>query len=216
MKILAVDDWWLALNGPEKFFWIIALVFSALFIIQFILSMIGADFDSDVDTDFDIDSPAELELEADLDLEADFTVFSFRGILAFFCFFGWTGVLSLNAGLGTIVAGIIATLAGLAAMFIVAYMLFKFQQLEVSTTMHIEEAVGKEADVYLEIPALNEGVGKIMLDVGGNLRELEAISASGSIPTGSKVTVIDIMKDNVLVVELIPELPEQAGTEMKN
>ena len=48
MVLLFFEDWWGPLSSTEKVFWGISLVFSVLFLIQFVVSLIGLDFDTDV------------------------------------------------------------------------------------------------------------------------------------------------------------------------
>jgi len=91
---LFLEDWWGPLSSTEKVFWGISLVFSVLFLIQFVVSLIGLDFD----TDSDVDVHADIETHSDYHLDPSFTLLSVRSIIAFFTFFGWSGVLVLNAG----------------------------------------------------------------------------------------------------------------------
>jgi len=70
MLLLTFSDWWSALSGIQQIFWGISIVFSVLFCIQFIFSLIGIDADADMEISGDID------MDADYSLDADFAVFS--------------------------------------------------------------------------------------------------------------------------------------------
>ena len=165
-----------------------------MFFIQFILSLIGLDFDTD--TDLDVGSDIE-------SMDADFTVFSVRGFIAFFTFFGWAGVSVLNGGGSAFVALGVGALAGAVAMTIVGYMMYAFSRLsDDGKVVDPYDALDTVGTVYLRIPASSKGQGKITLNINGNLREWEAITLEGEqLPTGSSVRVIEIVDDNVLVVE---------------
>lgn len=202
MNGFSLGDWWAALAGAEKVFWFITIISSILFIIQFVLSLIGLDSDTDVDVDLD----AGAEVDTGYSLDHDFSVFSIRSIIAFFTFFGWAGVLTLRNGAGVWVAVTMALLAGLAAMFIVAYMMFKFSQLDKSGTMNVFHAIENTGEVYLSIPEKASGTGKVHVVIDGSLRELEATTKGLPLPTGTPIKVIDVLENNVLLVEAIPLL----------
>ena len=51
MILLNLGDWWVTLSGAQQAFWGIAIVFSILFLIQFVFSLIGLDADADMDGD---------------------------------------------------------------------------------------------------------------------------------------------------------------------
>lgn len=189
----SIQEWWDLLSSTEKVFWLIGGIASALLIVQTLLSMIG--FDADTDADFD-----------GADLSGDFTVFSFKSMMAFLAFFGWMGVVGLGRGWTMGIVLVAAAGAGLVAMVMVAYMLFQFQKLETSGTMRIEDALLKEGEVYLTIPALGEGTGMVSMEVSGSIRELSAVSSGSAIRTGEKIKVVDIIDDHVLLVEPIKVL----------
>lgn len=203
MTLFSFSEWWELLSTTERIFWGIASVSTVLLVLQTILSFIGADTDFDADGDFDA--------HGDFEVPGGFSMFSVKSTIAFFAFFGWTGVIGLENGwpLGLVVlagAGI-----GMVAMFIVAYMLFQFQKIETSGTMRIEEAIDKEGEVYLTIPGHETGTGEISIEINGNVRELTAMTTGDVIRTGTAVKVIDVLEENTLLVEPIPELPGAEG-----
>ena len=200
MLLLTIGSWWSDLSGTQQIFWSIAVVSSVLFVIQFVFSIIGVDMDADAD--FEVGGVDTVD--ADYSLDADFSVFSMRSIISFFTFFGWTGVLTLNAGGSTMTALIASTIAGTSAMLLVAYLMWQFAKLSQDGTADINTTLFKTGEVYLTIPANNGGKGKVHITVQGALKELDAITEGAvSIPTGSFIRVIEIMKDNILVVEPI-------------
>jgi hypothetical protein len=191
-----MSDWWNTLSGAHQVFWVIALVFSVLFLIQFVLSLIGLDFDSDADAD----------AKTDHGMDANFTIFSVRSIIAFFTFFGWGGVLALNAGGNTIAAVAVAGISGFAAMVVVGYMMFWFSKLNQEGNIDLNNAIYQTGKVYLPIPANGRGQGKVHISIGGSLKEIDAITEGKNLPTGSTVRVIEVINDNVFVVEKVEGL----------
>ena len=191
----SISEWWATLTAAHQVFWFIAIVFSVLFFIQFILVLLGVDSH---DGDMDVDGGETG------DFEHEFSALSVRSIIAFFTFFGWTGVLTINNGLSVWVAIIMASVAGLAAMFIVAYLMYKFAQLEQSGTLNLYNALDQEGEVYLPIPEGRKGRGKIHLKVDGRMREMDAVTDGLELKTGSTIKVVEILDDNVLKVEPQP------------
>ena len=194
----SINQWWESLASAHQVFWFIAVIFSVLFFIQFIFLVIGFESDSsDLDHNGDTGS-----------FEHEFSALSVRSIIAFFTFFGWTGVLALNNEFSIWFAVLFASISGLAAMFLVAYMMFKFAQLEQSGTLNLYNALDKPGEVYLTIPANEKGVGKIHLLVDGRIREIDAVTSGELLKTGAHVKVVDILDGNVLKVEPVPVTEE--------
>jgi len=193
-----INQWWEALTSAHQVFWFIAIIFSVLFLIQFILLLIG--FETNIGG---LDHPGDVG-----SFEHEFSALSIRSIIAFFTFFGWTGVLALNNHLNVWVAVLLASVTGLAAMFIVAYMVYKFSQLEQSGTLNLYNALDQPGEVYLSIPGQGKGVGKVNLKVDGKLREMDAMTEGEELKTGTPVKVIEIMDGNILVVAHMPSSEE--------
>jgi len=189
---LSLSTWFGDLNTVEQIFWGISIIFSVLFVIQFVFSLIGFDFDTDVDADVS---------GGDYSLDTDFTVFSVRSIIAFFTFFGWTGVLVLRSGAGAGAAVGFGLLAGTVAMLIVAYMFYLFMKLTKDGNVDLSEALYNTGEVYLTIPSDKSGQGKIHIQIQGILKEMDAISDGKALATGVPVRVVDILNNNILVVE---------------
>ncbi len=197
MVLLFLEDWWGPLSSTEKVFWGISLVFSVLFLIQFVVSLIGLDFD----TDSDVDVHADVDTHSDYHLDPSFTILSVRSIIAFFTFFGWTGVLVLNAG-GSVWAAIgFSSLAGLAAMFIVGYVIYLFTTLTEQGTTQLSKALYSTGEVYLSIPANKNGQGKVHIKIQGALKEVDAVTNGDALPTGSAIKVVEVIDDNLILVE---------------
>ncbi len=204
MTVLVLGDWWSELSGAQQIFWGISIVFSVLFLIQFVLSLIGLDFDGDADID------VHAEADTGYHLDPDFTLLSVRSIIAFFTFFGWTGVLVLNRGGSTLAALGFASLAGFAAMSIVGYMLYVFSKLTQEGNLDLNEAVLQTGEVYLRIPANRNGLGKVHINVKGSLREMDAVTEGEALATGSRIRIIKLLDKNVMLVEPVREFLEES------
>lgn len=149
----------------DSLFWFCALVGSGMFIIQFLLSLLGA-----VDhTDFD---GTHGEIDA-----GQFKWLSKQAITGFLMMFGWVGLtcikefeLSLPITIG------FSLLGGGCSIFITGLLFKMAKKLHSSgTVFNIEDSIGKEATVYQQIP--KGGAGKISVSLYNLTHELEAISS---------------------------------------
>ncbi len=190
---LAITNWWQALGGVEKFFWAIALLFSFMFIVQTILAFIGGGGDDGAfgDSDEYIDGDGGI----------DYQFFTIKNFITFFTVFGWVGLgcLKGNLPLGQVILW--STLSGVGIVLIMFYLFSRMAKLRSSGTLRIQNALHKQAETYLRIPAVRSGYGKVHIRVQGSLRELRALTDDDDdIPTGKPVTVVGIVNESVLLV----------------
>ena len=190
---LSIATWWQALGGIEKFFWVIALLFSFLFIVQTVLAFTGGGDDDGAfgDSDEYVDGDGGI----------DFQFFTIKNFITFFTVFGWVGLgcLKSNLPLGQVVLW--ASLSGIAIVLIMFYLFSRMAKLRSSGTLQIQNALHKQAETYLRIPGTRGGYGKVHIRVQGSLRELRALTDDeDDIPTGKPVTVVGIVNENILLV----------------
>ena len=130
-----------------------------------------------------------------------FKLVTMQGIIAFFCLFGWTGLLFLKGGLPIWAASILAFICGFAGMFLMGLALWGMQKIQSDGTLNIRFALGQSGEVYIPIPGKREQPGKVMVKVQDQLMEFEAVTdEEEKIPTGTQVTVIGITKGTTLIV----------------
>ncbi len=194
MNLASFSEWWGELSGPEQFFWGIALVASALFVIQFIMSIIG------LDTDTDLESDGGMMEDVD-----GLNIISLRGILAGLMMFGWTGVAVIGSGQNLIISAAWALAAGILALVGVAYLMrFFLRMQDRGQNFDLHNALDEIGEVYLRIPPSGKGAGKIHITFSNMYQQIDAITHNGAeIPTGSKVKVVEVTDDKLLRVEPI-------------
>ena len=192
---MPMNDWWTTLDSFEKVFWIIAIPATLAFLIQLVLTFVGGDLDGDVDADTGVDA------EMDSDHGIPFQFFTLKNLIAFFTIFGWTGIACIDAGLGTASTIIISFLAGTTMMAIMATIFYYMGKLADSGSLELKNALNKEGEVYLRIPAAKGGMGKVQIKVQGALRDLEAMTNdTEDLPTGSIIRVVQVTDNNILIV----------------
>lgn len=194
--------WWAALAGPDKIFWAIALITSALLAIQILLLLLGFDGDADVDVDTDVDHPD------------GGGVLSVRTITAFFTGFGWGGVVALDNGMTILSSVVAATFSGGILMFTVYFLMQGLYSLRYSGTLDYRNAIGTSANVYLPVPPNMEGTGQVKVPLQGRLLTLEAMThATTRLPNRMRVRVVDLVDSSTLLVEPLSDAfssPEEA------
>jgi hypothetical protein len=196
MNIFILGNWWHELAFEEQIFWTIAIIFSILFVLQMVSSIIGIDFDGDMEFDGDLDG----DINGDFDMDPSFTLFSIRSIIAFFTFFGWVGVITLSGGMDIKTTIVVSFLSGIIALFFVAFILFQLVRLAEVGTVEIEEALGKYGKVYLPIHANRKETGLVTIELSGKTMELRAVTDGNKLPTGTIIYVFKVLEDNVLLV----------------
>lgn len=197
-------EWWEALTGLQKIFYMIAVPATVLMLFQSILLLFGiGDGDGDVGLDLHGDIP-----DSDIDLGGDdgLALFSIRGIVAFFAVGGWTGVVMADRRWPAVVCIVVAFVAGALALLALAVVMRKVSRMQDSGNIQLENAIGKIAKVYLRIPAGNREPGKVTLTVQERYLECDAVTNEPTdLQTGETVVVTELIEPNLLVVERFPQ-----------
>ncbi len=195
-------DWFSGLGAFPKFYWIIALLGSLIFIFIIISTFLGIDGSDD----FDVDS--------DADLGMDFQFITFKNLIGFFTIFGWTGIACINAEMSRPITIIISIFCGLVMMTIMAAMFFYMRKLNHSGTLNYNNAVDGIGEVYLTIGSNRSSMGKVHIRVQGALRELEALSDSlQDLKPGTIVRVDSVTNNGILIVNQTKKPIEPLKTE---
>lgn len=128
-------------------------------------------------------------------------LFSLQTIITFATFFGLVGLGTAGLGWSPLSVAFAATLAGVAALWLVARLMHGLAGLQSQGNVDLRNAVGHTGSVYLRVPPSGQGHGRILLTVQGRTVECRAISRANEIPTGAAVRVVERTDDDVLVVE---------------
>jgi len=177
-----------------KTFWFAAIPASIIFIIQTIMTFMGADASDGVNADFDSDLQGT---------DAPLQLFSFRNLINFLLGFSWTGISFYNSIHNVVLLILVSLAAGLLFVFLFFFIIKQLQKLAEDNSFKMSDAINKTAEVYLSIPANRTGKGKVLISVKGSVRELDAMTEKERIETGSVVTVKKIENDNILFVEKV-------------
>lgn len=196
MILLDFSSWWSGLSTFAMIYWIITIPASAVFVIQLIMTLIGADADHD-----GLDAIGDADVSVETDHGIGFQFISLKNFIAFFTVFGWVGLACIYGNLAPWATILISTVAGIVMMLIMASIYYFMGKLTESGNVNMQSAVGKTATVYLFIPPKRKAAGKVQIQLQG-YRTLDAMTDDDEqIPTGSIVQVVDVINDEILLVK---------------
>lgn len=198
-------DWFESLNLLQQIFSLIAIPSTLIMVFQLILMLLGiGDGDGDGGYDhggFDHEGTDHSHSEISDD---GLALFSFRGIMAFLCVGGWSGMAFAGTEMNNILAILLSFVCGASALFLMAFMIKGILKLQSSGNIDLANAIGKVGQVYIPIPANSQGQGKITIVVQGSFSEISAITnESDQLKTGEAVRVVATDETGLLVVERV-------------
>jgi len=185
-----IHHWWDSLNFGLQVFYGIAIISLFSLAIQIVLSLfMGMDHASDIGGG---------------DHGSGLSIFSIRGVTAFFLGFGWTGVICTKAGMSLPLTLLLAVVVGGAVMLVIFLLMLSFLRMQSSGTLDYHNAVGQLGTVYVTIPPGRKGGGQIEIMIQGRLITTEALQAGEqALSPGTKVKVIEKIGSSTLIVEAI-------------
>lgn len=182
------------MDSLQQGFWYIALIFSAIFLIQTILTFIGSDASDGLNADFD----------GNLDhVDAPFQLFSLRNLINFLLGFGWTGIAFYNAISNKTLLVVLAAIVGIIFVVLFFFLIQQIMKLTEDNTFNISNLKGKTGEVYINIPPNKTGKGKILVSVNGSNHELDAMTISDEMIASSSIVKVIEVENNILLVSKI-------------
>jgi len=203
-----ISQWWASLAPIMKVLWAVTLSASLIFLIQTILTFIGAgssndlDFDGGTDADFDLNGPDAIDAP-----HGGINLYTFRNLVNFILGFGWTVILLQGKISSAPVLIFVATLIGVALVAIVMAMFKWLSGMQQSGNINVyTSAVGCQGNVYLTIPAERSGFGKVQISINNAIREYDAVTDGDEIKTGTPIKVTEVVNESTLLVEELNSL----------
>ena len=194
-----IATWWADLSPVMKLLWGVTLTATLIFIIQTVMTFLGADADS---TDFDMDVDTSMDGSDLSNIDSGANLYTFRNFVNFFLGFGWTAIILQPSVKSTAVLVIISVLVGIALVALVMYMFKWLYSMQQSGNINVyKSAVGCQGKCYLRIPGERAGEGKVQITIQGAVREYNAVTDGDDIKTGASVKVLEAVDANTLLVE---------------
>ena len=212
-------EWWNSLEPAMKVLWAVTLSASLVFVIQTVMTFLGAagDSDFDINSDFDADAPGDLA-DGSVDVgggpdagghdvahpSTGMNLLTFRNFVNFLLGFGWTAILLKDSIPSTGVRLLIAIVVG-AALVVLVMLLFKWlTDMQESGNINVfKSAVDCQGTVYLTIPGERAGEGKVQITINNAVREYAAVTDGPTLKTGTRISVVEAVSANTLLVEEI-------------
>ena len=210
-------DWWNSLEPAMKVLWAVTLSASLVFVIQTVMTFLGAagDTDFDINTDMDTAGPSDIgdgsvDVGADVEtgesghLGTGMNLLTFRNFINFLIGFGWTAILLKDSIPSTGLRMLIAILVGV-VLVVIVMLLFKWlTDMQQSGNINVfKSAVDCEGTVYLTIPGERAGEGKVQITINNAVREYAAVTDGPTLKTGQRIRVVEVVSANTLLVEEI-------------
>jgi membrane protein implicated in regulation of membrane protease activity len=194
-----IATWWAELSPVMKLLWGVTLTASLIFIIQTVMTFLGADADG---TDFDVDVDTSMD-GADLsNIEGGSNLYTFRNLVNFFLGFGWSAILLQSSVKSTALLVILSVLVGVGLVVAVMYLFKWLSSMQQSGNINVyKSAVGCQGKCYLVIPGERAGEGKVQITIQGAVREYNAVTDGDTIKTGTPIKVVEAVDANTLLVE---------------
>ena len=196
-----IATWWAGLSLIMKILWVVTLTASLIFVVQSILTFIGAD----ADTDFDLDVDTSADGSDLSNIEGGSNLYTFRNFVNFCLGFGWSAILLQDGISSPVLLIIVSALIGAALVAAVMYLFKWLSSMQQSGNINVQaQAAGCEGKVYLTIPAARAGAGKVQITIAGSVREYDALTESESaLKTGTSIRVVDALDAHTVLVEEI-------------
>ena len=211
-------EWWNSLEPAMKVLWAVTLSASLVFVIQTVMTFLGAagDTDFDINSDFSGEAPGDIadgsvDVGADVGGDSDavhpstgMNLLTFRNFINFLIGFGWTAILLKDSVPAIAPRMLIAILVGVALVAIVMLLFKWLTDMQQSGNINVfKSAVDCEGTVYLTIPGERAGEGKVQITINNAVREYAAVTDGPTLKTGTRIRVVEAVSANTLLVEEI-------------
>ena len=191
--------WWTSLSVLMKVVWGVTLAASLIFVIQTVMTFLGADTGSDAD--FDMDGADFSSLDSGMNL------YTFRNLVNFFLGFGWSVILLQESIPSTGVLMLVSALVGVVLVALVMSLFRLLAKMQQSGNIDVfKSAAGCTGKVYLTIPGERAGEGKVQITINGSIREYAALTDGPEIKTGTAIKVTEAVNPSTLLVEELNSL----------
>ncbi len=196
-----IASWWAELSLVMKILWSVTLTASLVFIVQSVLTFLGAD----ADADFDVDVDTSMDGTDLSNIDGGSNLYTLRNFVNFILGFGWSAILLQDSISSVALLILVSALIGAALVAAVMYLFKWLAGMQQSGNINLQKsAAGCEGKVYLTIPGARGGTGKVQITINGAVREYDAMTESEEpLKTGAPIRVVDCLDANTLLVEEI-------------
>tara|TARA_B110000444_G_scaffold261492_1_gene314151 strand:+ start:10467 stop:11093 length:627 start_codon:yes stop_codon:yes gene_type:complete len=184
------------ITGIDILFAVMAVIGTFLFLIYFVLILIGGVADGALeivgfDTDFDMGA------------EGIFHMLTIQGILSFIMMFGIAGLAVTQSDGSDLLAIFVAIISGISSMWVIGKVFQVMKSLEVDSTVKHSMSIGAQGKVYMDIRAGE--TGQVQVEFQNAMRTCDAVleDEKWSLKTGKFVEVVSAIGETLVVKPLL-------------
>ena len=202
-----LSNWLSSLSTLGQLFATAAIPATVIMLLQTVLLLLGiggqfaGDTAEDIDADIGNDETDHFDFDDGADHFDGVRLFTVRGIVAMLAVGGWLGVAMCDLGVNNAVAVAVALAGGIGALLAAAYIIKASLRLQENGNLSTKNAVAHTATVYIPIPPMREGTGKVTMNLQERFVELDALTDhEEKIPTGATVQIVAVNDKNEVIV----------------
>tara|TARA_B110000444_G_scaffold132781_1_gene124772 strand:- start:528 stop:1154 length:627 start_codon:yes stop_codon:yes gene_type:complete len=183
------------ITGIDILFAVMAVIGTFLFLIYFILILIGGVADGALEI-------AGFDTDFDLGAEGIFHMLTIQGILSFIMMFGIAGLAVTQSEGSDLLAIVVAIVSGMSSMWVIGKVFQVMKSLEVDATVKHSLSIGAQGKVYMDIAAGE--TGKVQVEFQNAMRTCDAVLEDDtmSLKTGKFVEVVKAIGETLIVKPL--------------
>ncbi|MBT60991.1 MAG: hypothetical protein CMA63_05510 [Euryarchaeota archaeon] len=191
LDLLGLGD----ITGVDILFAAMAIIGTFLFLIYFILVLVGGVADGALEF-------AGFDTDFDMGAEGIFHMLTLQGILSFIMMFGIFGLAVSQNGGTAVIAILVATTSGIFSMWIIGKVFQLMKSLEVDGTVKHSLAIGAQGKVYMEIRPGE--TGQVQVEFQNAMRTCDAVleDEAAYLKSGKFVEVINAIGETLVVKKL--------------
>lgn len=178
---------------------LLGTLFFAMKVLLLSLGLSGLGLPDHIDIDPGADGPIDGGGHADA--TDVFKLISIQAVFSFLMGFGWAGLIIYRTTDWDIKAAIgVGVLGGLFTWWLLAMLLRSMMDLQASGNISIDQAMGLDGVVYVNVPAPGKGRGQVRVVVDGRQRIFDAVSVDEPLDSKTRVQIVKVNGDNSVAV----------------
>jgi membrane protein implicated in regulation of membrane protease activity len=189
-------DFWDSLDVYSRVMFVVGSIFTIFMLIKLFFMFVGDDGGGSIDADGDgIGDDSGFEIFG-------LKLLTFRAVSAFVAIGSWSIFIFNMIGMEYYLSTLIGAGIGLLAAIGVTLVFAGISSLQTSGNLNLEYAIGKDAEVYLTVPANKNGVGKVNIYMEDRYTEVDAMTESqDNLKTGTRIRVVKVIGENLVLVD---------------
>ena len=192
-----IATWWAGLSLFMQIIWGVTIAATLTFIIQSIMTFIGADAGDAGGFDAAFDDPGDLG-----GIDSGMNLYTFRNLVNFALGFGWTVIIFEGSIRSKALLISLAILIGILLVVAVMFLFKWLSSMQQSGNVDVyRSAKGCTGTVYLTIPAEKQGEGKVQITISNAIREFYAMTEGEKLENGTPIKVVDVINAQTLLVK---------------